>query len=800
MTTWTLTVCTLSDWHVGLGAGRAGLVDRLVRRDTTDLPYVPAKSILGVMRDNARSVVRALDASPGVQADDAQTSAASWQDWLDALFGARPDQVPLGVTPTAGLLMVEPARLGDDVAIGLGAYPELKHSLTAIRPGVQIDRRTGAAQEKHFRQVEVARSGLSLQGTLTLDDARWTDDQRTTAAALLWAVLRVTDRLGGKRRRGLGEVTLTAHGLDSSLGGRLRSAPAPLPSAVVPVSVPVPASSSLVVSGDTGSSHDNSDRQWRSWDVELWLRSPVCVPVEVVGNVVMSARHLMGTVLFPAVAGFLRGQVDSLVVDGLVRRGELLVGDATPMVEGVRSEPVPLSLAGERRPVVGGARTVAYTVAGDGVSDSVPRKQLRRGYMATADDVLLLDPVGLGELTHNVIDEDSQRPTSEVGGVYTYQAIPASRVFGARISARCDDDVALAMAALAGTNLRLGQAKKGDYGAVSVEAVREVSLAPGDDDGIVAAAGDKLVVRLVSAAVLLDDWLRPSANARDLARAIEAAAAEAGHELELSVVETDDTPGAPVGATVRSFRHDGWLADAGLPRPSLHGLTGGSTVWLTIVSGTLTIGLRRHLQSVGVGERRAEGFGQLLVGDPLANRRAMSMEHHIPLAPPSRTREGSGDELMASLSRSALRRALRERAALETAKANVRASVFGGGGSPGKPTASQLGSLREMVSTVRTPEDRETVRAWLAHLKVTENRRRKWPPRFVETLGGLVADDNMEGVWELLKLSQSERRSRFALTGNLDAEVTRELWPEAFRTLVISCIRQHIRLSGGGEA
>ena len=41
----------LSDWHVGSGTGRPGNVDRLVTRDASGLPYVPAKTLTGIWRD-----------------------------------------------------------------------------------------------------------------------------------------------------------------------------------------------------------------------------------------------------------------------------------------------------------------------------------------------------------------------------------------------------------------------------------------------------------------------------------------------------------------------------------------------------------------------------------------------------------------------------------------------------------------------------------------------------------------------------------------------------------------------------
>src|SRR5436305_11235216 len=50
-----------SDWHIGAGAGRPGDVDRLVRRDEDDLPFVPGKTLTGIWRDACERVALGLD-------------------------------------------------------------------------------------------------------------------------------------------------------------------------------------------------------------------------------------------------------------------------------------------------------------------------------------------------------------------------------------------------------------------------------------------------------------------------------------------------------------------------------------------------------------------------------------------------------------------------------------------------------------------------------------------------------------------------------------------------------------------
>ncbi|HET6382576.1 MAG TPA: RAMP superfamily CRISPR-associated protein, partial [Armatimonadota bacterium] len=76
-----LTLSMESDWHVGLGAGRRGDADRLIRRDQDGLPYVPARTLLGIWRDSCEVVARGLD-------DGAPDGP--WSAWVNALFGDQP--------------------------------------------------------------------------------------------------------------------------------------------------------------------------------------------------------------------------------------------------------------------------------------------------------------------------------------------------------------------------------------------------------------------------------------------------------------------------------------------------------------------------------------------------------------------------------------------------------------------------------------------------------------------------------------------------------------------------------------
>lgn len=56
----TITIRMASDWHVGSGTGR-GEIDSEVQRDADSFPYIPAKTLTGILRDGCEQVALALD-------------------------------------------------------------------------------------------------------------------------------------------------------------------------------------------------------------------------------------------------------------------------------------------------------------------------------------------------------------------------------------------------------------------------------------------------------------------------------------------------------------------------------------------------------------------------------------------------------------------------------------------------------------------------------------------------------------------------------------------------------------------
>jgi CRISPR-associated protein Csx10 len=290
MTWFAVSLTFLSDWHVGTGAGRVGAIDACVHRDRYGLPVVPAKTLTGVWRDACETVAHVLD---GTSPDASITGP--WSRWVTALFGSaeNADWMP-------ALLAIGPARLPDDVAAVLRAYPSLRDALFVRRPGVAIDPCTGTAQENHLRLEERVTCGLTLVARAELLRVLPGTPLPEPAEFLLRAGARLVDALGGKRSRGAGRVALQMgppaqldeHGADARLLELLDR------TAVLDAPGEPPALDDQVCDlapGRLGSARRTVHR------IALLAHTPVVIPDRLRGNLQTTHDRILGTAILPAV-------------------------------------------------------------------------------------------------------------------------------------------------------------------------------------------------------------------------------------------------------------------------------------------------------------------------------------------------------------------------------------------------------------------------------------------------------------------------------------------------------------------
>jgi CRISPR-associated protein Csx10 len=759
--TFTLRLTMLSDWHVGSGMGRPGNVDRLIARDPDCLPFVPAKTLRGIWRDACERLARGLDGG----------TLGEWSSLVDHVFGSQPALGANGPTrlhhdpaakPIKSALMVRPARLHPDLRQRVQGRREFLDALTFVKPGVEIDDRSGRALEKHLRFEEMVRVGtvLDAECAVSLPAAEGVCE---AVSAMLLVGARLVERLGGKRRRGAGRCRLTvlSHNLDQEVISWLENNQDP------PAWPDKPANDFPPTSDEAAPPSD----PWITVPLVLKLTGPLAVSYRSVGNVVETLDFLPGSYLLPHVTKVLR----ELGLDArtAIQRGDVCVLPATLEIEGGRGRPVPLALFADKL----NPKQIVNRLLQEEPSGQV--KQLREGYVAA--DLSLRKPPKVVQ-THNRVDDDQQRP-SDAGGVYTYEAIgavderqPVRLRSEVRLRKSLTDRLPADWTARLSRPVVLGRSKKDDYGEVTIEAGQAASLP------LSATGGNELIVWVLSDLLLRDERLRPAPTA-------EALAQELGRRLgtTLTMRKSDKR----LGEMVRVRRLDTWHVGWGLPRPSLVAMQAGSCVVFT-ADKTIDSSQLHEIEASGVGERTAEGYGQVCFNDPLIARPTTSAkggevvnqnnQHARPTAPLDSDTLAHANLLEAVVWKQFIRRAALAIAADQA----QRQGVLKWDVSHDRPPMSQLGGLRGQISQLLQCEGAITTIGWLDHLQENTKRAGNWPNGAINAVRVLLQQPGR--VWEILDCKQWP-----TLTDGAQDRLKRELWPLSVRTLVDACIRAHKR-------
>ncbi|MEU8037767.1 RAMP superfamily CRISPR-associated protein [Streptosporangium sp. NPDC049078] len=790
----------ISDWRVGTGTGIQGYTDRLiqrdadrvVRRDTGSVrrggkdadkdaralaaPIVPAKTLIGVWRDSCELAAHALDSGP----------AGVWHDWLGFLFGGQ-YATATGALRPAALVVEGPLRFPERLAELLREKPLVSRATTFRKPGVAIDARTGTARADMLRFEEMARAGVTLRGRGRIEGfAELSQAQREIAVALLDAGARLLESVGGKRRRGAGRCRMTVEGEGFAPGwtmpDELEAPPSVSPYAVA--DRPVPA--------------DRTARSgWERAELVITVREAVLVAATVMGNVVQGATHIPGWCLMPEVTRRLGGAAHALV-----RTGDLLVTAATPESgEGGRTLPVPRVLVHEK----GGTAIVGNRMAEAEASG----KPYRDGYVAVEGERFpeAVNPA-LTVRMHNSVDDRVQRPIREIGGVYVYRALAAGTVLRAEVRVRTGMLEEGWERRLDG-RWRVGRSSKDDYGQV------EVKARPAADRRRPGAEGDLLRVWLLSDLLVRDVRLRPSTEVVDVGRALERALVAAGAAGVRLVPVTEPRDGR-VSVALGVHRTESWHRGWGLPRSTLYGLAAGSCLTFTVTGGPIDPEALAEVRAAGVGERRAEGFGQVEFDHDLLLRPVAASDSADTGSGAAAGQEfgadadgviGTGSPDASSVPHVAAGTSqpiapneegyenarIFERAAWRTEIHRACERIRGNRGTrrriiPDRVSNTQLNALREIVADL--PSGRAGRR--LERLAGNRAGRPAWPDEAVERLRALLVD--ADPIWTLLGLPEEE------LTVTADGVTTlrAELRDEAVRVLVTACLAAHSRDKAAG--
>lgn len=826
----TIQIHMTSDWHVGSGTGR-GEIDSEVQRDADGLPYIPAKSLTGILRDGCEQVALALDGD----------ERGKWYNWVNFLLGDQPntlqrnraeDCVQLEYEPRPAVVSIRSAYLPQTLKDALSTQPleellkqieqqknfpqvekiqiaqklkikrQLNNAIAFIKPSVAIDPERGSAKSKALRFEEVVRMGAVLTSTSSLDFSGYqniTEDQAKLAYALLIAGTKMVERLGGKRRRGNGTCQISIVD-DAKTNEWLEYLKENYDEKVDdPPQWEKPKLSS-------SSQSPEADSTWFNVPLTITTQSSIVLPKRTVGNVVECLDYIPGRYFL----GYLHRVLGNhMNVSEAIARGDLLVTNATVEIDGIAGRPTPFCLFGEK---LNGGLSKGRAVYNrfqerepkDKQSKEIQTKGERSGYVGKFDGAKLPDSktVKLEVNTHNTIDDEYQRPSSETrGAVYSYQAIPAQTTLKAALRLPQSikdylDTKSKDWRQNLSSNLRIGQSKKDQYGLVSVTTDQpncfEISNQVGSDN--------LLYVWFLSDVLLRDDRLNPTTNPDIFKQVLE-------KELGLAKGSLEERSSSDLlSQMMRSRRTESWQVRWGLPRPSMLGWQAGSCVVyqiqgelnpkkLTELNAKLT-----ELEAKGIGDRRAEGYGQICFNDPLLTTQLSHLKREEPESKPVLPELQAISERDPSfgyariIETAAWREAIENKVLAIAANKNEREKILGLKieGDKGYPTMSQLGGVRSNLKKLQSQDDISSVSIWIKSL--CEKRADKWERTSdgLSKLSDLVTQPNT--VWNCLESELSKLDfSNLVLTDPGVAALKKDLWAEAVRTLVDAIIRAHKR-------
>ena len=779
-----------SDWHVGSGTGQTGNIDRLVLRDGEGFPFIPAKTLTGIWRDACEQVAFGLDNGE---------ENKLWYQWLVYLFGDQPalQKGPIASRPRPAALSVRAANLPACLRKALICRPEVKQALTFIKPGVSIDPETGTAKTDFLRFEEMVRCGTILEASFSLPHALQSTEY-DCAIAFLQAGAAFVERLGAKRRRGAGRCCMSLSDLDLNIALKWlekNTTPPDIPKLeTVKLSAKLP-------------DRAPASEPWYKLELQLDLLSPVLAYNRQVGNVIETLDYIPGTYLLSAIYRRLRHH--GLDLSEAIARGDLLVTHATLAVSGTRGLPVPFAWFSEKLNPQHFYNLFSFKAS------EIQRqvKGCRRGYV-TGSEPILPQTVRTILGTHNVIDDPVQRPTEDVGGVYSYQAIAPGTSLRAelrlrqslvdRLHGERQDWVNL----LEEDTYHLGRANKDDYGLVQVKIVKQLeSITPAGNTNppqpplerggqdtppfLRGAGGDpnSLTVWLLSDALLRDKRLRYSAQLADLQDTLS-------QSLGVTLQERNNSN--VLSSLTRPHRTESWQKSWGFPRPSLVGLAAGTCVVYDVV-GTLNpqnlADLDQNLADLeitGIGDRRVEGYGQLSFNHPLLSQKEFTLsaastpQAKLPKFQPISS-PGPIYDYAKTLEKAAWLEAIRKQAIALAAdpkkRKNLLSLTITETPPISQPSLSQLGAFRSLVFQMQDSGNNDSVLTWLDNAY----SKQKWSQESCDRAKDILTNDRK--VWQYLGLKYRE----LTVTEAGVARLQEKLWVKAVQILIDACIRSHKR-------
>jgi CRISPR-associated protein Csx10 len=733
----------LSDWHVGSGAGIPGNVDRQVLRDAEGLPYVPGKTLTGVLRDAAEWIA---------DTHDAQSGGSSWRDALTFLFGGQPESHggEEGAEAKPAALSVGSAVLPEEVRNyikGNGLVPDL----FIVQPGVSIDPQTGRSMPDHLFSTEKVRKNCVLRATLRVADEETKSGtgalKNKNAADLLEAAVKAVRRIGGSRRRGAGECRFEwaedKWKEDKGKEEERQKTKAKLPSDCV------------------------ADDALIALDFRLTTLQPVVIGKATLGNAVESETTIPGSVLLSYFANDIFGGGD--VIQEAIQTGNFSVGNFLPEFDGRPSYPVPLSFGKRKKD---GRISNRLLPKPDDAKESASGEDREKKADDQVQDlrtgVITLDESGTmyhsfeKEIrilrTHNTVADDVQRPTEKVGGLFTYEAIRAGTPFRGVLKMRGSLWNGLQTEIkekLAWGETAIGRSRKDEYGRVRIEFLKEVPASGVPD--LLAGKEDNeekkkyLVVYLLSDVLVRGRYQEYSTRPEDLKSALESA-------LDLTLNNARSPFRVEIGNYTRVGRRESWQVKWKLPRPSLVYFQAGSVLVYEVENpGKWKPEAITAVMNTGIGERRAEGYGRIWINPPFlcepksVESQTVTDSKNDDSSKPFDAKACKEDLFIKLLEREHFKkhftRTARREIYMWVHGKNEKKNLFSDIPGEKRPSASQFGNLRE-AAALKGENYLEVIKG-VAEKKTEDGETRakeSWDEKWRKWLKSVA--DAPESVWE----------------------------------------------------
>ena len=647
-----VTIVFRSDWGVSTGTGVAGGVDAVVEKDERNLPVVRGTVLTGAIREQAFVVAEALDGDSGDK---------SWRRFVGALFGS---------VRRARLVSFSDASFVSfsDGAVGSESKREAVHEVVSL----SIDEETGTAKKDHLRLFERARACI-LHGTVELLDKtldgrplHWCAGQRKAAELVLSISALLVRALGSNRSDGdglcsvlIGETgEIDEKNVDQKVRERCRgqleqwSGPAPkAPDAPdFPIDSKAGGRSNIPVIGKKDSDHcgGSSGTTFYEADLDIDLTSPVISYDVPFSNELRSLDFLRGTALLPIIHHRLQaaakkdsdvGATAREIIRDAVVNGDLLVSDATAVVNGVRGMPMPLVLSRpktEGNDETKGVRVLNRLLAEE--PENEIHKPLRTGYvfpaLKSANPSEVLGGMGVPALQGR--QSTAHNPVTGAAGtgqLFLARALPAGMRLRATVTMseklyeRVKNLLSRAFDSRQVFPERLGLWRlSGTYGRAKC---RLGEFHQVEVPGLEWDASEPPALWFTSDVVARSPRLGPGGSLKDLYKAFE----RAGVPLEPIKAE-DDSDETCFSAGIRHRRVDSWGAADRRPRATRTVIQAGSVLRVQPAdagsSPEETMRRLARLSVTGVGELTAQGFGRFVVDHPLLREkefRLTSLKH-----------------------------------------------------------------------------------------------------------------------------------------------------------------------------